>query len=127
MLSADDNKKVVNKRPKRRKQKQPMRKQDRRYHTTDIEENLRWEQDPRQVNAEIDLVRGKSLHEPADELRSEYLRDDCPHDHHRRHHSDDDREGFLCIFFTFFRQKARVDRNESDGGGAPSDDVVEKI
>ena len=60
-------------------------------------------------------------------MRGEDFGDDDASDENCRHHGDDDREGLLCVGLAFLGEEACVDRNESDGGGASGNDVVEPV
>src|SRR6202050_5825094 len=95
--SAKDYEYVVDQRSKGRKKKEPGREQDRRYHTADIKENLRRQQNAREVYAQIDLILRKSLHKPAYKLWRKNLGPNRPHNHHGGHHRDNDGECFLRV------------------------------
>src|ERR1700757_4289947 len=78
--STQNDEQVVNERTERGKQKEPMRQQHGRNNATDVEENLRRQQNPGQADAQVDLVGRESFHEPAHELWREDLRGDRAYD-----------------------------------------------
>jgi len=104
-----------------------MGKQDGGDDSSDIKEDLRREQDAREMNTELQLLGREAVEHPAGELRGEDFGYDGAGDEHRGHHSDDDGESLLGVVLALLRQKAGVDGDESDRGGAAGDDVVEPV
>ena len=125
--SSADDEHVVDERTECRQQEQTVREQDRRNDSANIKEDLRRQQDAREMNAEPHLLGREAVEHPAGELRREDLGQDGAGDEHRGHHGNDDGESFLRILLALFRQKPGVDGDEGDRSGAAGDDVVEPV
>src|SRR5581483_8849483 len=104
-----------------------MRQEDCGGDSTYVEEQLRWKQNARDVNAKSQLIRLEPAEHQADHLRRKDFggNDSDPED--RGHDGDDDRESLLCVLFTLFSQESCVDGDKGDGGGTAGSEIVDPI
>ena len=79
------------------------------------------------MNAKLHLLRVEFGEEQARYFGREDFRQKDAYAQHRRHHGDDDRKRLLRLRFFFLRDKARVDRDKSNGGGSARHQVIEPV
>ena len=104
-----------------------MREQHRRNYTANVEKNLSGKKNARQVDTEPELLRTEAAEQVALDLWREDFGQNGSDSQGHRHYRDDDGKSFLRLFLFLLRQKASVDGDESDRGGATRHDVVQKV
>ena len=125
--AAEDNAEVVDDRPQRRHQEHPVRRQHRRHDSADIEEQLRRQQNARQIDAKPVLLRRKVRRNRRDNLRREKLGSHDPDHQHCRHDADDRRKSPVRLLLFLVRQVSRVDCDERDARRPARENVVEEV
>ena len=122
-----DDEQVVEDGAERRVQKHPPREQHRGNNSASVEEDLAGQQNAREMNAQLQLVGRKVREDKPLQLRREDLQQHRAQAHHRGHDGDGGVEGVLRLPVASLGGVARIDRNESDGGGAARENVVEEV